>query len=85
MSAIGLKLLRTAAEMVGGDKTLASRLGIGEKVLTKYLAGNLQLPDLLLLRAVDIILADRQSRLAGSVENTAELPGGSGAGFRGPA
>jgi hypothetical protein len=62
MTANGVQLLRAAAEIVGGNEALAGRLGIGERVLAKYMADGCELPDLLLLRAVDIILADRQSR-----------------------
>jgi hypothetical protein len=63
LSATTVSLLRAAAEIVGGTKALAEKLGIGETLLSKYIADSPQLPDLLLLRAVDIILADRQSRL----------------------
>jgi hypothetical protein len=62
VSASGVLLLRAASEIVGGNKALAGRLGIGERVLSKYMANGCELPDLLLLRAVDIILADRESR-----------------------
>ena len=60
MSATSVRLLRAAAEIAGGTKALAQRLGIGEIMLSKFLAG-VDLPDPLLLRAVDIILADRDS------------------------
>jgi hypothetical protein len=62
MSATTVRLLHAASEIVGGDKALAERLGIGKTLLSKLLADTLELPDPLLLRAVDIILADRQSR-----------------------
>lgn len=62
MSATTIGLLRAAAEILGGEKALARHLGIGDALLSKYMADNPQLPDALLLRAVDIILADRQSR-----------------------
>jgi hypothetical protein len=61
MSATTVKLLQTAAEIAGSTAALAKRLGIGEAVLLVYLADRRRLPDALLLRAVDIILADRQS------------------------
>jgi len=63
LSATTASLLRAAAEIVGGTRALAQALGIGETMLLKYMADSPQLPDPLLLRAVDIILADRQSRL----------------------
>lgn len=57
------RLLRTASELVGGNKALAERLGVSETLLSRFIADSYELPDPLLLRAVDIILADRQSRL----------------------
>ena len=38
------------------------RSGVDEAALAQYMADELELPDRLLLRTVDIILADRQSR-----------------------
>ena len=63
MSATTVKLLQAAAEIVGGDTALANRLGISERLLSRFLADRRELPDHLLLRAVDIVVADRQSRL----------------------
>ena len=63
MSATTVKLLQAASEIVGGNKALARSLGISETLLHKFLADSHQLPDPLLLGAVDIILADRQFRL----------------------
>jgi hypothetical protein len=63
MSATGVKLLKAAAEIAGGDKALADRLGITEALLAKFMGDRRELPDTLLLRAVDIILADRQAEL----------------------
>ena len=61
MSTTTVGLLRAASDALGGPKALAEQLGISEAQLLKYLADNPPLPDALLLRAVDIILADRQS------------------------
>lgn len=58
-----MKLLQAAAEIAGGHRALADRLGIGETLLGKFMEDCPPLPDNLLLRAVDIIIADRQSRL----------------------
>ena len=56
---------------------MAERLGIREKVLAVYMQNRRQLPDALLLRAVDIILEERQSRLAGPVAvEVRSLPNG---------
>ena len=63
MSATTVKLLRAACEIVGGNQALAQRLGINETVLAIFMADSRELPDTVLLRAVDVILADRQSRL----------------------
>jgi transcriptional regulator with XRE-family HTH domain len=59
VSATTLKLLRAAAEIVGGEEALAERLGISKQLFSRFLSGSQALPDALLLRAVDIILADR--------------------------
>ena len=63
MSVTSVKLLQAAAEVVGGEELLAERLGIRPQFLSAYLQDRRQLPDWLLLRAVDIILSDRHSRL----------------------
>ena len=60
VSATTVKLLRAASEIAGGDKALAEHLDISETLLAKFLEDSVELPDRLLLRAVDIILADRQ-------------------------
>ena len=49
-----VRLLQAAAEIVGGESALARQLRIGESLLASYLSGTRLLPDLLLLRAVDI-------------------------------
>jgi hypothetical protein len=53
------RLLQAALEIVGTEKALASRLGIGETLLGKFMTGLRPLPDRLLLRAVDIVLEHR--------------------------
>jgi hypothetical protein len=68
MSACTVKLLQAAAEIAGGTKALADRLGITETLLSKFLADCPELPDTLLLPAVDIILADRQMGFAPGAE-----------------
>lgn len=62
MSATTVELLRAASQILGGDSALAARLGIPETLLSKFLTGTRELPDATLLRAVDIILAERQNR-----------------------
>lgn len=62
MSATTVQLLHAAADIVGGEDALAERLGIGPVLLARFISGRRELPDGLLLKAVDIILADRQAR-----------------------
>lgn len=57
-----VRLLRAAAEIANGEKELAQRLGIGETLLARFLAGLAPLPDPLLLRTVDIVLSHREPR-----------------------
>lgn len=59
MSATTVKLLEAAAEIAGGRKSLALRMGIDEETLRGFMSDQPELPDKLLLRAVDIIFADR--------------------------
>lgn len=64
MSGTTVKLLQAAAEIAGGRRELAAQLGIGETLLEKMMADLVELPDPLLLRAVDIILANRSVQVA---------------------
>ena len=68
MSACTVKLLQAAVEIAGGTGALAARLGVTETLLRKFLADSPELPDSLLLPAVDVILADRQASLPPGVE-----------------
>jgi hypothetical protein len=56
-----VKLLQVASEIAGGSKALAARLGINEALLLRIIAERRPLPDPLLFKALDIILADRES------------------------
>jgi transcriptional regulator with XRE-family HTH domain len=79
LSASTVKLLRAAAEITGGHAALAERLGVDEALLSKYLADGRELPDVLLLRVVDIILTDRRPPSPGSAQLAASaLRGSSG-------
>ena len=75
MSATTVNLLRAASEIVGGNRALARRLGIAETLLSQFMADRRELPDTLLLRAVDIILADRHSLLSPASELTPRASG----------
>jgi hypothetical protein len=70
-----VKLLQAAREIMGSEKALADELGIGEKLLSIFLDDRRALPDALLLRAVDIILADRHSRLGSPPRSSLALEG----------
>ena len=69
MSATTVQLLQAASEIVGGSRALALELGISEGLLRRFLSDSRELPDGLLLRAVDIILADRLARRPETPEN----------------
>lgn len=68
MSATAAKLLHVASEIAGGTKALADRLGISETLLSRLMDGCRELPDMLMLRAVDIIIEERQSRVAAGMQ-----------------
>lgn len=57
MSQSTIKLMQAAAEILGGDDALARHLNIGEVLLRAYYEGRRELPDFLLLRCVDVVLA----------------------------
>jgi hypothetical protein len=63
-----LQLLKTAADIVGGVKQLAERLQIGERLLLRIMEGKRAVPDFVLLRAVDVVLQERQARVPPRVE-----------------
>lgn len=63
MRASGVNLLRAASEIAGGDRALAEYLGIREALIAKFMSGKYALPDTVLFQAVDMILADRESRV----------------------
>ena len=64
VSATTVAVLEAASQIVGGNRALAENLGVSELLLGKFLTNCRELPDVLLLRAVDIILADRQASAA---------------------
>jgi hypothetical protein len=68
MSATTVKLLQAASEIVGGDQALANQLGISERLLSRFMSDRRELPDHLLLRAVDIVFADDRSPLSSTRE-----------------
>jgi hypothetical protein len=52
------QILAKAAVKVGGAEVLASRLETTARALKMYLEGDQEIPDSLLLRAIDIIIED---------------------------
>jgi hypothetical protein len=56
MSDATVRLLQTAAEILGGEEALARHLNIGTLLMRAYLEGRRPLPDFLLLRTVDVVL-----------------------------
>jgi hypothetical protein len=77
MNPTAMKLLQAAAEFVGGDKELAVRLGITQSLMGKLMAGHYHVPDPLLLQAVDIVLAHRQSLIPLAATRTSGFGGDS--------
>lgn len=71
MSATSVKLLQVAVEIAGGRQALAGQLGIEDALLEVYLADRRALPDRLLLRVVDLVIADRQARLSAAPHSNA--------------
>jgi hypothetical protein len=63
VSTTSIKILQAAVEITGSNEALAERLGIGLHALMMYMEDRRHLPDPLLLRVVDVILEDRQSRI----------------------
>jgi hypothetical protein len=74
MRATRARLLQSASEIVGGNKALAARLGIRASLLSRFIAGDAELPDRLLLVAVDIILAHRQAEPLPASQLPAQSP-----------
>ena len=84
MSTTTARLLQAASERAGGAKALAERLGITESTLTGYMADGTPLPDPLLLRVVDIVLAERSRfPLVIPPQDLQETPGSHENGFDG--
>jgi hypothetical protein len=55
---VGRRVLAHAAAKIGGVEELGARLKISHRVLQHYLAGGEPVPDVLLLRAIDVILEE---------------------------
>jgi hypothetical protein len=55
------RLLQAACDAAGGTRAFAERLQISEAMLRKYMSGAFEMPDPLLLRAVDLLLEERDA------------------------
>lgn len=62
MNTRAVKLLQAASEMTGGDEALAERLGVEAALLRRLMSGKYELPETVLLKTVDIILANHESQ-----------------------
>jgi len=54
------RLLQAACDAAGGPQAFAARLEVSEAMLRKYLSGAFQMPDPLLLRAMDLLIEERE-------------------------
>lgn len=61
--ATAVKLLQAASEIVNGDRALAQRLGIDEILLSRFMAGQEELPDPILFSVVDIIVVSHDAEV----------------------
>ena len=64
MTSTKLQILQAACDICGGSAALAARLGVSDALVRKCLTQGFELPDHFFLRAVDVILEDRESLLA---------------------
>ena len=64
------QILAKAAVKIGGAEVLASRLEITARVLKMYLEGDQEIPDSVLLRAIDIIVEDLPQALPDASDPT---------------
>jgi hypothetical protein len=76
-NSIAVKLLQAVAGFVGGEKQLALPVGLAQALLGRLMADLHRLPDPLLLRAVDIVLAHHQSLIPLAASRRAGLGGDS--------
>lgn len=74
MSTSSVRLLEVAAKILGGEAKLARYLNIGERLLRAFMEDRRPLPDLLLLRAVDVVLENMQRPAAKAPEVPALAP-----------
>ena len=64
------QILAKAAVKIGGAEVLASRLEITVRLLKMYVEGDQEIPDSVLLRAIDIIVEDLPQALPDASDPT---------------
>jgi hypothetical protein len=64
---IGQAVLQKVVVKLGGSFAAAAQLGVEPSLLSRFLDGTTPVPDLLLLRAVDIVLDDLHGLATGSL------------------
>jgi hypothetical protein len=52
---VGRSVLQRLERKVGGSNALAERLGVRPTLLRRFLAGTLEVPDAVLVRALDLL------------------------------
>ncbi len=70
---IGRRVLIKVVQQYGADGA-ASRLGINPTLLGRFLAGLMQVPDSLLIRAIDLLPEDAPSGPASSLHVPSKIP-----------
>ena len=70
---IGRHILAKAAAKVGGVEVLAERLGLSTRLVNAYITGRERVPDVLLLRAIDVVVEDAPA-VPPTFRNTPEHP-----------
>jgi len=55
---VGRRVLARAAAKLGGVESLAERLEISQRLLQYYITGREPVPDVLFMRAIDVILEE---------------------------
>lgn len=63
---IGQAVLRRVVDKLGGIGAASVRMGVRAEVIAKYLDGTMLVPDVILLRAVDVVLEEPQTIQTGS-------------------
>jgi hypothetical protein len=74
MPTVHAHTVRRAAEIVGSIEVLAARLEVRGENLTKWMEGQLSVPQEIFLRCVDILNAHQLSEIGGAHANSLPKP-----------